>query len=130
MSIFSKTDIQNMNSNTDNQVLINRAIDEYKTYNYKLGNKNIDIQNIPNINIYDKMSIQDDDNYKYTNSSKKLIDDFNQLKVKLIHNDGMGINRFYKLLKNPQSNIIETYNGDNISRIGMNTTQLYKDLCN
>ena len=42
----------------------------------------------------------------------------------------MGINRFYNLLKNPQFNVIEKYNGDNISRIGMNTTQLYKDLCN
>uniref|UniRef100_A0A6C0CW95 Uncharacterized protein n=1 Tax=viral metagenome TaxID=1070528 RepID=A0A6C0CW95_9ZZZZ len=130
MSIFSQNDINNINNNKDKQVLLNRAIDEYKTYNYKSGNSQIDILNIPNSNIYDKYSILNVDNHNYNNSSKQIINDFYSLKEKLIHSDGMGINRFYNLLKNPQFNVIEKYNGDNISRIGMNTTQLYKDLCN
>lgn len=130
MSIFSKNNFNNINSNKEKQVLINRAIDEYKTYNYKSGISKIDLLNIPDYNIYEKFSITNLDNNKYNNSSKQIIDDFYSLKKNLIHSDGMGINRFYKLLKDPQFNVIEKYNGNNIPRIGINTTQIYKDLCN
>lgn len=128
MSIFS---ISNMNNSVkDKQVLTTRAIDEYKIYTYKQGNTEFKFDDIPDLNIHDKLSIANTDKQIYTNSSKHIRDDFYKLRNTLIHNDGMGINRFYTLLKDPQENIIEQFNGNCISRIGQNTTQLYKDLCN
>ena len=130
MSIFSNS-VVNMNDNTKvDQVLTYRAIDEFKTLMYKQGNTDFKFDDVPDINIEDKISIKNNDNYVYNNSSKHIRDDFYNLKKSLIHNDGMGINRFYKLLKDPQANVIETYNGPCNSRIGQDTTQLYKDLCN
>jgi len=123
MSIFN-------NSIKDNQVLKNRAIDEYKTMMFKQGNYEFKFDDVPNLGINDKLSIKNTDTQVYTNTSKHLRDDFYNLRSKLLHNDGMGINRFYKLLKDPQANVIENYNGDCVSRLGLNTTQLYKDLCN
>tara|TARA_B100000902_G_C26647911_1_gene592346 strand:- start:122 stop:508 length:387 start_codon:yes stop_codon:yes gene_type:complete len=128
MSIFTNG---NMNNDVkDKQVLTTRAIDEYKTFMLKQGYNDFKFDDIPNVNIHDKISLKNPDKQTYTNSSKHIRDDFYKLRNSLIHNDGMGINRFYKLLKDPQANVIENYNGDCISRIGQNTTQLYKDLCN
>lgn len=122
-----------MNHNIKNdQVLKNRSIDEYKLYMFKQGINDFKFDDIPNLDIHDKLSVKNTDKQVYTNTSKFIRDEFYNLRNKslLLYNDGMGINRFYTLLKDPQANVIEKFNGDCISRIGQNTTQLYKDLCN
>lgn len=122
--------VKNLNNDkVEQQVLFNRALDEYKTYNFKNGIRIIDSSNIPTLDIYDKYSLKTDDNI-FNNSSRGIVNDFYKRKEKLVYNDGVGLNRFYKLHKDPQENVIEKYNGDCISRIGLNTTQIYKDLCN
>ena len=63
--------VKNLNNDkVEQQVLFNRALDEYKTYNFKNGIRIIDSSNIPTLDIYDKyrkpiwvteMSIVDND---------------------------------------------------------------------
>jgi hypothetical protein len=130
MSIFSKKNVTDIsNDKISNQVLLYRSVDELKTYNYKNGISSINMNDIPGPNIYDKLSIKTDNDI-LNNSSKMTIDNFYKKKAMLIHNDGMGINRFYKLLKDPQANVIENFNGTCVSRNGLDTTQIYKDMCN
>ena len=131
MSIFKS--VNNLsNKNMDEQVLTNRSIDDFTIMNYKNGVLNIDYDSMPKPNLYDKFNIMNNynDDKSFNNSSKYVIDDFHAHRNKLLHTDNMGLNRFYKLKKDPMSNVIETYNGINISRIGIDTTQLYKDSCN
>ena len=56
MSIFN-------NSIKDNQVLKNRAIDEYKIMMFKQGNFEFKFDDVPNLGINDKLSIK---KYRYT----------------------------------------------------------------
>jgi len=131
MSIFKS--VNNLgNKNIDDQVLTNRSIDDFNIMNYKNGISNIDYDSMPQPNIYDKLNMMNNynDDKSFNNSSKYVIDEFYSYRNKLLHTDNMGINRFYKLQKDPMTNVIETYNGIHISRIGMDTTQLYKDSCN
>ena len=130
MSVFKYKMIENLNnSNAVEQVLFNRTLDDYNILNYKNGIKQIDYNNLPTPNISLKLTIGDD-KIKYNSSSKLIIDNFYKYRNNLIHADNIGINRFYKLKKDPQSNVIENFNGINKSRIGIDTTQIFKDACN
>tara|TARA_X000000950_G_scaffold273606_1_gene357594 strand:- start:1545 stop:1943 length:399 start_codon:yes stop_codon:yes gene_type:complete len=123
--------VENLNNDkAEKQVLFNRALDEYKTYNFKNGVRDIDYSKIPTFDLYDKYSLKTTDDRIFNNSTKSLVNEFYKMKEQLVYKDGVGLNRFYKLHKDPQANVIEKYNGDCIPRIGLNTSQIYKDLCN